>query len=113
LVRAATTASSLEAEQDSGAKTPWGIPLLILALNKEDTSKQGRIDEINADEDIALVSTHDDVSTQDNIIQDKGIEDVGEEEVVKTELVVEGSKKDEVTKGSLKRTGEELEQENA
>nr|GEZ46391.1 hypothetical protein [Tanacetum cinerariifolium] len=30
LVRATTTASSLEAEQDSGAKTPWGIPLLIL-----------------------------------------------------------------------------------
>nr|GEY45858.1 hypothetical protein [Tanacetum cinerariifolium] len=53
------------------------------ALNKEDTSKQGRIYEINADEDIALVSTHDDVSTQDNIIQDEGIEDVGEEEVVK------------------------------
>nr|GFC03536.1 hypothetical protein [Tanacetum cinerariifolium] len=31
---------------------------------------------------IALVSTHDDVSTQDNIVQDEGIEDVGEEEVV-------------------------------
>nr|GEV71862.1 putative ribonuclease H-like domain-containing protein [Tanacetum cinerariifolium] len=30
-----------------------------------------------------------------------------------TELVVDGSKKDEVTEGSLKRTGEELEQENA
>nr|GEV06065.1 putative ribonuclease H-like domain-containing protein [Tanacetum cinerariifolium] len=41
-----------------------------------------RIDEIDADEDIALVSTHDDVSTQDNIVQDEGIEDVGEEEVV-------------------------------
>nr|GFA25459.1 hypothetical protein [Tanacetum cinerariifolium] len=43
------------------------------ALDKEDTSKQGRIDKIDADEDIALVSTHDDVSTQDNIVQDKGI----------------------------------------
>nr|GEV03661.1 hypothetical protein [Tanacetum cinerariifolium] len=52
------------------------------ALDKEDTSKQGRIDEIDADEDIVLVSTHDDVSTQDNIVQDKGIKDVGEEEVV-------------------------------
>nr|GEW63527.1 hypothetical protein [Tanacetum cinerariifolium] len=41
------------------------------ALDKEDTSKQGRIDEIDVDEDIAL-----------NIIQDKGIKDVGEEEVV-------------------------------
>nr|GEZ22751.1 hypothetical protein [Tanacetum cinerariifolium] len=46
------------------------------ALDKEDTSKQGRIDEIDANEDIALVSTHDDE------LQDKGIEDVGEEEVV-------------------------------
>nr|GEW95522.1 hypothetical protein [Tanacetum cinerariifolium] len=52
------------------------------ALDKEDTSKHGRIDEIDADEDVALVSTHDDVSTQDNIDQDEGIEDVGEEEVV-------------------------------
>nr|GEV69847.1 hypothetical protein [Tanacetum cinerariifolium] len=52
------------------------------ALDKEDTSKQGRIDEIDVDEDIALVSTHDDVSTHDNIVQNEGIEDVGEEEVV-------------------------------
>nr|GEX33710.1 hypothetical protein [Tanacetum cinerariifolium] len=66
-----------------GAKTPLGIPLLILALDKEDTSKQGRIDEIDADEDIALVSTHDDVSTQDNIVQGEGIEDVDDEELVK------------------------------
>nr|GEV76380.1 retrovirus-related Pol polyprotein from transposon TNT 1-94 [Tanacetum cinerariifolium] len=41
-----------------------------------------RIDEIDADEDIALVSTHDDVSTQDNIVPDEGIEELGEEEVV-------------------------------
>nr|GFA23048.1 hypothetical protein [Tanacetum cinerariifolium] len=40
------------------------------ALDKEDISKQGRIDKIDADEDIALVSTHDDVNTQDNIVQD-------------------------------------------
>ncbi|GKC13372.1 hypothetical protein Tco_1010154 [Tanacetum coccineum] len=32
LVRAATTASSLEAEKDSGAKKPWGIQLLKLEL---------------------------------------------------------------------------------
>nr|GEV13890.1 hypothetical protein [Tanacetum cinerariifolium] len=37
---------------------------------------QGRID---ANEDISLVSIHDD--TQDNMVQDEGIEDVGEEEV--------------------------------
>nr|GEY25208.1 hypothetical protein [Tanacetum cinerariifolium] len=41
-----------------------------------------RIDEIDADEDIALVSTHDDVSTQDNIVQDEGIKDVGVKEIV-------------------------------
>nr|GEU39498.1 copia protein [Tanacetum cinerariifolium] len=40
------------------------------ALDKEDTSKLERIDEIDADEDIALVSTHDDM------VQDEGIEDV-------------------------------------
>nr|GEU31006.1 ribonuclease H-like domain-containing protein [Tanacetum cinerariifolium] len=52
------------------------------ALDNEDTSKQGRLDEIDADEYIALVSTHDDVSTQDNIVQDEGIEGVSKEEVV-------------------------------
>nr|GEX39038.1 retrovirus-related Pol polyprotein from transposon TNT 1-94 [Tanacetum cinerariifolium] len=50
---------------------------------REDTSKQGRIDEIDANEDIALVSKHDDVGTHDNIVQDEGIEYVGNEEVVK------------------------------
>nr|GEY41286.1 hypothetical protein [Tanacetum cinerariifolium] len=52
------------------------------AFNKEDTFKQERIDDIDVDEDIALVSTRDDVSTQDDILQDEGIEDVGEEELV-------------------------------
>nr|GEU79249.1 hypothetical protein [Tanacetum cinerariifolium] len=46
------------------------------ALDKEDTSKQGRIDEIDVDEDIALVSTHDDE------LQDEGMEDVYEQKVV-------------------------------
>nr|GEU91188.1 hypothetical protein [Tanacetum cinerariifolium] len=46
------------------------------ASDKEDTSKHEIIDEIDADEYIILVSTHDDVSTQDNIVQNKGIEDV-------------------------------------
>nr|GEY76958.1 hypothetical protein [Tanacetum cinerariifolium] len=54
------------------AKTPWGY----LCSYLEDTSKQGRIDEIDADEDIALVNTH------DNELQDEGIEEVEEEEVV-------------------------------
>nr|GEV78646.1 hypothetical protein [Tanacetum cinerariifolium] len=47
------------------------------AVDKEDTSKQGRINEIDVDEDIALVSKDDDE------LQDEGIEDVGEKEVVK------------------------------
>nr|GFB03153.1 hypothetical protein [Tanacetum cinerariifolium] len=50
--------------------------LALMGCEKEDTSKQGRIDEIDADEDIALVNTH------DNELQDEGIEEVEEEEVV-------------------------------
>nr|GEZ90167.1 hypothetical protein [Tanacetum cinerariifolium] len=49
LVRIDTVASSLEAEQDSG----------------EDASKRQRISDIDADEDITLVSTHDDVEMFD------------------------------------------------
>nr|GEX37180.1 uncharacterized mitochondrial protein AtMg00810-like [Tanacetum cinerariifolium] len=47
------------------------------ALDTEDTSKHRRIYEIDADEDNALVNTHDDVTHDD-----EGIKDVGEEEVV-------------------------------
>nr|GEU58832.1 hypothetical protein [Tanacetum cinerariifolium] len=39
-------------------------------LDKKDTSKHGRMNEIDADEDISLVSTY------DNVIQDEGIEDI-------------------------------------
>nr|GEV03165.1 hypothetical protein [Tanacetum cinerariifolium] len=78
LMRAVTTASSLEAEQDSGAKKPWGIQLLklesctnlqsrVLELEKtkasqdeeslgEDASKQEWIEAIDVDEDITLVN---------------------------------------------------------
>nr|GEV19853.1 putative ribonuclease H-like domain-containing protein [Tanacetum cinerariifolium] len=52
------------------------------ALDKEDTSKHRKIDEIDANEDIALVNTHD-VVTHDDEFKDEVIEDVGEEEVVK------------------------------
>nr|GFA96376.1 hypothetical protein [Tanacetum cinerariifolium] len=62
--------------------TIWVTSSSDEALDKEDTSKQGRINEIDVDKDISLVSTHDNVSTQDNIVQDEGREDVGEEEVV-------------------------------
>nr|GEU94140.1 hypothetical protein [Tanacetum cinerariifolium] len=66
LVRAATTASSLKAKQDSGAKKPWGIEF---SGDKEslgeDASKQGRrIDVINVDEDITLVSVQDDADKE-------------------------------------------------
>nr|GEZ39693.1 hypothetical protein [Tanacetum cinerariifolium] len=91
LVRATTTASSLEAEQDSGniAKTQTQATSnepssqgTSLALDKEDISKQERIDEIDADEDTAMVSTHDDE------LQDEGIEVIGEEEVVEVVTTV-------------------------
>nr|GEU91915.1 ribonuclease H-like domain-containing protein [Tanacetum cinerariifolium] len=66
LVRAATTTSSLEVEQDSGVNTPRSDEdslklkeLMELCLG-EDASKQRRISDINADEGITLVSTHDD-----------------------------------------------------
>nr|GEU62453.1 retrovirus-related Pol polyprotein from transposon TNT 1-94 [Tanacetum cinerariifolium] len=82
LVRVATIASSLEAEQDSSAKKPWGILLLkldkdlsryeidslkrrIKKLEKrkslgEDASKQERrIDDIDADDEITLVNDAD------------------------------------------------------
>nr|GEV49069.1 hypothetical protein [Tanacetum cinerariifolium] len=68
--------------EDELKRTKTAQQTKIDALDKEDTSKQERMDEIDADEYIALVSTHDDVGTQDNIVQDEGIEDVGEEEVV-------------------------------
>nr|GEW88406.1 hypothetical protein [Tanacetum cinerariifolium] len=110
LVRATTTASSLEAEKDSEdelkrIKTAQqtkidSLERRIKKLDKKHMSKThklkrlykvgltARIDEIDADEDIALVSTHDDVSIQDNFIQYEGIEDVGEEEVVEVVTTV-------------------------
>ncbi|GJX13673.1 putative ribonuclease H-like domain-containing protein [Tanacetum coccineum] len=52
----------------------------------EDASKQGRIDDIDADEDITLVSTHDGVSIHDDEFSvhgdDNVFEDVVEEEAV-------------------------------
>ncbi|GJV01083.1 hypothetical protein Tco_1334652 [Tanacetum coccineum] len=58
LVRAATTASSLEVEQD---KESLG----------EDASKQGRIDAIDADEEITLVSVHDmNVSAGEEVVEE-------------------------------------------
>nr|GEX56987.1 putative ribonuclease H-like domain-containing protein [Tanacetum cinerariifolium] len=77
LVRAATTTSSLEAEQDSGnidktqskatpneSSSQGGGPRVESSDDNEDlgedASKQGRISAINADEDITLVNDQDD-----------------------------------------------------
>ncbi|GJX33099.1 putative ribonuclease H-like domain-containing protein [Tanacetum coccineum] len=77
LVRDATTTSSLEAAMTvvvlPGAKKPWGILLLKLARVEsfgdeeslgEDASKQGRINAIDADEEITLVSVQDDADKE-------------------------------------------------
>nr|GEU49079.1 putative ribonuclease H-like domain-containing protein [Tanacetum cinerariifolium]GEU49151.1 putative ribonuclease H-like domain-containing protein [Tanacetum cinerariifolium] len=131
LVRPATTASSLEAEQDSGAKKPWGILLLKLGLKEylnnpmircsqekkttqkkeiasqqdeiaslkrrvkklkrrnrkfgEDESKQGRrIDVIDADKDITLVSVQDDADKEMFNVNTL----VGDEVFIEQEVVV-------------------------
>nr|GEV81539.1 retrovirus-related Pol polyprotein from transposon TNT 1-94 [Tanacetum cinerariifolium] len=72
LVRPVTTTSSLEAEQDSGAKKPWRIPLLKLGLRMylnipmiHCSQKGRRIDDIDADEDITLLSIQADVEMFD------------------------------------------------
>ncbi|GKB24052.1 hypothetical protein Tco_0863453 [Tanacetum coccineum] len=50
LVRADTTASSLEAEQDSGAKKPWGILLLKLGFKHSNDSLLARGNTLRSDE---------------------------------------------------------------
>ncbi|GJZ27116.1 hypothetical protein Tco_0571369 [Tanacetum coccineum] len=74
LVRAATTASSLEAEVESfDNKESLG----------EDASKQGRINAINADDEITLVSVHDEnVSAGEEVFVEEHIV-ADEMEVVK------------------------------
>nr|GEU66526.1 hypothetical protein [Tanacetum cinerariifolium] len=76
LERAATTATSLDAEQDKGVNTPQSgkdsqklnelMELLRVesfkdeGLGEKDASKQGRIADIDANEDIYLVNVHND-----------------------------------------------------
>nr|GEW95830.1 ribonuclease H-like domain-containing protein [Tanacetum cinerariifolium] len=76
LVRVAATASSLEAEQDSD----------------EDASKQGRIDAIDADKEITLVSVQDEVVSNDadNEMFDVDVLDGEEVFVTKHEAAVKG-----------------------
>ncbi|GJU24296.1 hypothetical protein Tco_1162917 [Tanacetum coccineum] len=97
LVRAATTATSLDAEQDRGSGTRCqeaigdtiaqtrfenvskhsNIPLLVRdeGLGKEDASKQGRIADIDANEDIYLVN----VQTDEDMF---GVNDLDGDEVI-------------------------------
>nr|GEY70981.1 hypothetical protein [Tanacetum cinerariifolium] len=102
LERAATTATSLDAEQDRGdtiAQTRFenvskfsNDPLLVEVNTpqSEDASKQGRIADIDANEDITLVSTHDEQMF--DVDQDVGSEEVfvaqQDENVVKKEVDV-------------------------
>ncbi|GKB39610.1 hypothetical protein Tco_0884552 [Tanacetum coccineum] len=152
LVRAATTASSLGAEQDGGNinKTqfkatpnesssqgtnsgcgpecpikPWGITIArtrVLDLEKtkttqqkeiaslkswvessndeeslgEDASKQGRIDTIDADEEITLVSVHDEMEVDEEVVEvintAKLIIDVAQVSVVGDKVTLEEMK---------------------
>nr|GEU30651.1 retrovirus-related Pol polyprotein from transposon TNT 1-94 [Tanacetum cinerariifolium] len=76
LVRVATTAFSLEAEQDNG----------------KDASKQGRIDSIDADEEIAIVNVQDEVVSNDADEEMFDVDVLNGEEVfvVEHEVVVNG-----------------------
>ncbi|GJX82752.1 hypothetical protein Tco_0332233 [Tanacetum coccineum] len=112
LVRAATTASSLEAKQDSGninrtqskatpnessslGTTSGGGPRVESFNNEEslgeDASKQGRIDTIDADEEITLVS----VQNVDEEMFDVNILD-GDEVFVAEQEVAANKENDEV-----------------
>ncbi|GJY44951.1 hypothetical protein Tco_0433164 [Tanacetum coccineum] len=100
LERVATTATSLDAEQDRGninktqskatlnepssLGTSSGVNLDKEGLGEEDASKQGRIADIDADAGINLVSTHFDVDTDMFRVHDL----VGDEVVVESKVVV-------------------------
>nr|GEX02619.1 ribonuclease H-like domain-containing protein [Tanacetum cinerariifolium] len=78
------------------------------ALDKEDTSKQGRIDEIDADKDITLINVE---VTQ--APKKKGVMIQEPEETTTKTASLQQPQKDEVIEGSLKRTRKEREQETA
>ncbi|GJW33309.1 hypothetical protein Tco_0053341 [Tanacetum coccineum] len=87
LVMAATTASSLEAKQDSGAKKPWGILLIKLGLRMYlnfpmiHCSHEGKINAIDVDEKITLVSVHNDDEKMFDVGTMTGDEVFAEQEV--------------------------------
>nr|GEY82109.1 hypothetical protein [Tanacetum cinerariifolium] len=65
LVKATTTASSLKAEQDSGDTIAQTRSERQSKLSNDSLLARGRISDIDADEGITLVSTHDDVEMFD------------------------------------------------
>ncbi|GKB65796.1 hypothetical protein Tco_0927208, partial [Tanacetum coccineum] len=94
LVRAATTASSLEAEHDSVKSSDEE------GFGEEDASKQGRIADIDADAEINLVNTHIDADAEINLVSTHfdvdtamfGVHDlVGDEVVVESEVAVKAA----------------------
>ncbi|GKC66281.1 hypothetical protein Tco_1098879 [Tanacetum coccineum] len=84
LVRAATTVVPKELIQVvvPGAKKPWGILLLKRGLRMHlnflmiHCSQEGRIDDIDTDENITLVNVHDDVDDEMFDVNDLGGEEV-------------------------------------
>ncbi|GJT07197.1 putative ribonuclease H-like domain-containing protein [Tanacetum coccineum] len=95
IIWAATTTSSLEAEQDSGAgprcQETIGDTIALLESLGEDASKQGRIDAIDADEEITLVS----VQNVDEEMFDVNVLD-GEEVFVAEQEVAANKENEEV-----------------
>ncbi|GKD63217.1 hypothetical protein Tco_1305325, partial [Tanacetum coccineum] len=96
LVRAATTASSLEAEQDIGniikTRSKVGLSRRVESSNEEGlgeegASKRGRIADIDADAGINLVSTHFDADTNMFIVHDL----VGDEVVVESKVAIKAA----------------------
>nr|GEX51333.1 putative ribonuclease H-like domain-containing protein [Tanacetum cinerariifolium] len=77
LVRATTTASSLEAEHDSGNINNTQTKATSNEPSSQGTSSgDGPRPQDTIGDTSAHTSIHDDVSSQDNIVQDEGIEDV-------------------------------------
>nr|GEV38041.1 putative reverse transcriptase domain-containing protein [Tanacetum cinerariifolium] len=84
LERAATIATSLDAEQDRGAKTPWGIPLLRLGID-------GLLYQLTTKG--YLLGNHKDLSTSGDYKFEKESQEIGEEKEVKNswaEKIVQG-----------------------
>nr|GEV16687.1 hypothetical protein [Tanacetum cinerariifolium] len=109
----------------AGVNIPQSVWKLqrVLDLGEEDVSKQGRIADIDANEDIYLVNIHNDedmfsvndLDGDEVIVESIDVAEMNTFVDYKAEVVLESLKKAEVevTEGSSKRAREELKQENA